>query len=82
MTDKRAAHKNGLGDVSFRRKFHIFSGNKEHLDYILTMFLGESVSNLEELSQRGRDHTDQCGRKGFGNFLCGRSEDGFCEIAR
>lgn len=65
-----AADKNGLGEVSFLQKFRIFSGNKEHVDYILTMFLGESVptGTWKNGARGGRDHTDQCGRKGFSNF--------------
>jgi hypothetical protein len=38
-----AADINGWGDVSFLQKFRLFAGNKEHGDYILTLFPGESI---------------------------------------
>ena len=35
--------KNGFGDVAFLVKYRLFSGNKEHGNYILTAFLGWSL---------------------------------------
>ncbi len=61
---------NGFGDVSFLQKFRLFSGNKEHGDYILTVFLGESVptGSWKNGARAGAITPTLAGGKGFGNF--------------
>lgn len=61
---------NGFGDVSFLQKFRILSANKEHGDYILTVFLGESVptGSWKNGGRGGAITPTLAAGKGFGNF--------------
>jgi hypothetical protein len=64
------ADKNGLGDVYFLQKFRMISANKGHGDYILTLFLGESVptGTWKNGARGGAITPTLAGGKGFGNF--------------
>lgn len=64
------ADKNGFGDVSFLGKYRMVAGNKEHGNYILTLFLGYSVpTGTWKNGARGGLFTPTiAGGKGFGKF--------------